>query len=156
MTGIDAAPENIDAARDHAQGQGLDIDYRATGIESLGMAGAFNLVTSMEVIEHVTDPALFLRGLTDALAPGGLMILSTPNRTPLSRLTMITLAEGSGMIPKGTHDWKQFLTPEELEALLTDAGMKVIDRHGIAFDPRKGLVLSDNEAINYIVTAVRA
>ena len=60
------------------------------------------------------------------------------------------------MIPKGTHNWKQFLTPDEMEALLTEAGMKVIDRRGIAFDPRKGLVLSDNEAINYIVTAVRA
>lgn len=156
VTGIDAAPENIDAARNHAQGQGLNIDYRTTGIEALDMAGAFDLVTSMEVIEHVTDPALFLHGLVDALAPGGLMILSTPNRTVLSRLTMITLAEGSGMIPKGTHDWGKFLMPDELEALLADAGMRVVDRRGIAFDLRKGLVLSDNEAINYIMTAIRA
>lgn len=156
VTGIDAAQENIAVAQAHAAGQGLIIDYRATGVEALGQPDAFDLVTSMEVIEHVTDPALFVRALADALAPDGLMILSTPNRTPLSRMTMITLAEGSGMIPKGTHDWNKFLTPDELEALLDEAGMKVTDRSGIAFDPRKGLTLSDNEAINYILTAVRA
>jgi len=156
VTGIDAAEENIAAAKGHAETQGLNIAYRATGIESLSMSGAFDLVTSMEVIEHVTDPALFLRGLVDALAPGGLMILSTPNRTPLSRLAMITLGEGSGMIPKGTHDWNKFLTPDELESLLTKAGMTITGQRGIAFDPRKGLVLSDNEAINYILTAKRA
>ena len=156
VTGIDAADENISVARAHAQGQSLDIDYRVTGVESLGMPGAFDLVTSMEVIEHVTDPALFVSGLIDALAPEGLMIISTPNRTALSRLAMITLAEGTGMIPRGTHDWDKFITPAERESLLEAAGMKVTGRRGIAFDPRKGLVLSGNEAINYILTAVRA
>lgn len=150
---IDAAPENIEAAKAHAARQGLAIDYRATGIESLGCKGVFDLVTSMEVIEHVTEPLLFARGLAEALAPGGLLILSTPNRTPASRLAMITLGEGLGMIPKGTHDWDKFLTPEELEALLAEAGLKIVDRRGIAFTPGKGLTLSDNEALNYIVTA---
>jgi len=156
VTGIDAAPENIEAAKAHAAKQGLGIDYRATGIESLGSEETFDLVTSMEVIEHVTDPALFVRGLARAMASGGLLVLSTPNRTAASRLAMITLVEGLGMIPKGTHDWKKFLTPEELEALLAGAGLKVTERRGIAFTPGKGLVLSDHEAINYILTAVRA
>ncbi|RYY45224.1 MAG: 3-demethylubiquinone-9 3-O-methyltransferase, partial [Sphingomonadales bacterium] len=154
MTGIDAAPENIGAARAHAAASGLDIDYIAGGIE--GLTGrSFDLVVSMEVIEHVADPAGFVRGLADALAPGGLMILSTPNRTPLSRLAMITIGEGSGAIPKGTHDWGQFLTPQELEALLADAGLRVIDRSGLSFSPARGFVTSSNETLNYLVTAVR-
>jgi len=153
VTGVDAAAENIAVAQAHADAQGLAIDYRATGIESLGQPGAFDLVTSMEVIEHVTDPALFLRGLKDALKPGGLMILSTPNRTRLSRLAMITLGEGLGMIPKGTHDWKQFLTPEELAALLDDAGLEVTDQRGIEFTPGHGFRIGDNIALNYILCA---
>jgi len=156
VTGLDAAPENIEAAKAHAATSGLMIDYRASGIEDIGTGDTFDLVTSMEVIEHVTDPAPFVHALAGALAPGGLMILSTPNRTQASRLAMITLGEGVGLIPKGTHDWNKFLTPEELEALLEQAGMAVRDRRGIAFDPRKGMVLSENEAINYILTAVRA
>lgn len=152
VTGIDAAAENIAAASDHAERQGLAIGYSATGIESLGMSGAFDLVTSMEVIEHVTDPALFVRGLADALAPGGLMILSTPNRTRLSRLAMITLGEGLGMIPRGTHDWKQFLTPEELTALLDDAGLEVTDTRGIEFSPGYGFRIGDNLQLNYIMS----
>lgn len=153
VTGIDAAEENIAAAQTHAAQQGLTIDYRATGIESLGMEGAFDLVTSMEVIEHVSDPALFIRGLTWALAPGGLMILSTPNRTALSRLAMITVGEGLGFIPKGTHNWNQFLPPAQLESLLADAGLESFDLRGIAFDPRTGFALSDNLQLNYILCA---
>ena len=153
VTGIDAAPENIAVAQAHAASQGLAIDYRATGVEQLGAPGAFDLVTSMEVIEHVTDLALFLRGLADALAPGGLMILSTPNRTALSRLTMITLGEGLGMIPKGTHDWSQFLKPEEMAALLDEAGLEVTDRRGIEFSPGHGVRIGDNVGLNYILCA---
>ncbi len=152
VTAIDAAPENIAVAREHASGQGLAIDYRAMGIEALGMKDAFDLITSMEVIEHVTDPALFVRELARALAPGGLMVLSTPNRTALSRLAMITLGEGSGMIPKGTHDWDAFMTPDELEVLLTDAGLQIVDCMGISFDPRYGLVLSADTKLNYIMS----
>lgn len=155
VTGLDAAPENIEAAKAHAQTSGLIIDYRAHGVEQLDTGDRFDLVTSMEVIEHVTDPEAFVGALVEALAPGGLMILSTPNRTALSRLAMITLGEGAGLIPKGTHDWSKFLTPDELESLVNKAGVQVRDRHGIAFDPRKGMVLSENEAINYILTAVR-
>lgn len=153
VVGIDAAPENIAAAKAHAEKQGLQIDYRATGVEALGMAAQFDLVTSMEVIEHVTDPALFLRGLADALAPGGLMILSTPNRTPLSRLTMIGIGEGLGFIPKGTHNWSQFLTPDELTDMLADVGLKSFNMRGISFDPRTGFVLNDDTKLNYILCA---
>ncbi|MDX3910037.1 MAG: bifunctional 2-polyprenyl-6-hydroxyphenol methylase/3-demethylubiquinol 3-O-methyltransferase UbiG [Sphingobium sp.] len=154
VTGIDAAPENIAAAQAHATAQGLAIDYRAVGVEALGETG-FDLVTSMEVIEHVTDPARFLHGLADALAPDGLLILSTPNRTPLSRLAMITLGEGLGQIPKGTHDWAKFLTPEEIEPLLNYAGLRVTRWSGLMFDPTRGFVLSENRTLNYLLTAVK-
>lgn len=153
-TGVDAAPENIGAARAHAAAVGLDIEYVAGGIE--GLAGrSFDLVTSMEVIEHVTDPALFLAALAAALAPGGLMVLSTPNRTALSHLAMITIGEGSGAIPRGTHDWRKFLTPDELTALLADAGLTVTDVRGLSFSPARGFVLSEDVSLDYLVTAVR-
>ncbi|HAF41503.1 MAG TPA: bifunctional 2-polyprenyl-6-hydroxyphenol methylase/3-demethylubiquinol 3-O-methyltransferase UbiG [Sphingobium sp.] len=152
VTGLDAAPENIAAAAAHAQGQHLAIDYRATPVEEMTDSG-FDLVTSMEVIEHVADPAAFVRALAGKLAPDGLMILSTPNRTPLSRLAMITIGESVGGIPKGTHDWHKFLTPDELTALLEEAGLDVTDSSGLAFDPRSGFTLSSNKAINYLLTA---
>jgi len=155
VTGIDAAPENIAAARDHAAAMGLAIDYRATGVEVL-TGERFDLVTSMEVIEHVTDPAAFVRGLSGALAEGGLMILSTPNRTALSRLALIAVGEGTGMIPKGTHDWHKFLTPEELTALLVSEGLKVIDLSGLSFSPGHGFTVGDDTKMDYFVTAVRA
>jgi 2-polyprenyl-6-hydroxyphenyl methylase / 3-demethylubiquinone-9 3-methyltransferase len=155
MTAIDAAPENIGAARAHAAATGLAIEYIAGGIEDLP-GRRFDLVTSMEVIEHVTDPAAFVGALAGALAEGGLMILSTPNRTLASRIAMITLAEGTGAIPEGTHDWSKFLRPEELEELLVDAGLKVIDRTGLGFSPARGFVTGTGEALNYLVTVVRA
>jgi len=152
VTGLDAAPENIAVAVAHAQGQGLSIDYRATPVEQISDSG-YDLVTSMEVIEHVADPAAFVRALAARLAPDGLMILSTPNRTPMSRLAMITIGESIGGIPKGTHDWAKFITPDELTALLEDAGLEVIDSSGLAFDPARGFTLSANKAINYLLTA---
>lgn len=152
VTGLDAAPENIAVAVAHAQGQGLAIDYRATPVEQVSDSG-YDLVTSMEVIEHVADPAAFVRALAAKLAPDGLMILSTPNRTPMSRLAMITIGESIGGIPKGTHDWSKFITPDELTALLDDAGLEVTDSSGLAFDPARGFTLSANTAINYLLTA---
>ncbi len=152
VTGLDAAPENIAVAVAHAQGQGLAIDYRATPVEQVSDTG-YDLVTSMEVIEHVADPAAFVRALAAKLAPDGLMILSTPNRTPMSRLAMITIGESIGGIPKGTHDWSKFITPDELTALLEEAGLEVTDSSGLAFDPARGFTLSANTAINYLLTA---
>ena len=152
VTALDAAHENIAIARTHAEGQGLLIDYRATPVEQLD-SDKFDLVTSMEVIEHVTDPAAFIQALAAKLAPGGLLILSTPNRTPLSRLAMISIGESIGGIPKGTHDWNKFLTPDELTDMLVKAGLEVTDVTGLSFDPRKGFTLSSNKAINYLLTA---
>lgn len=152
-TGIDAAPENITAAAAHATGQGLAIDYRAGGIEGLGADERFDLIVSMEVVEHVADPAPFVAALARALAPGGLMILSTPNRTPLSRLAMITVGEGLGLIPRGTHDWSRFLTPPELTALVEAAGLAVTDVAGLSFSPTRGFVVSRDTTLDYLLTA---
>lgn len=154
VTGVDAAPELIAAARAHAEGQGLAIDYRACGVEDV--EGQFDLVTAMEVIEHVASPEQFLRDLAARLAPGGLLILSTPNRTPWSRLLTITLAEGFGRIPKGTHDYDSFIPPERMGALMADVGLRVEDMEGIAMSPTRGLHLSEDLRLNYLVSAVRA
>jgi 2-polyprenyl-6-hydroxyphenyl methylase / 3-demethylubiquinone-9 3-methyltransferase len=155
VTGLDAAPENIAAARLHAQGQGLEIDYRVGGSDGLE-PGAYDLVCSLEVIEHVVDPAAFVHGLARALKPDGLLIFSTPNRTAFSRLMMITLAEGLGRIPKGTHDWNRFLTPDELRALLEEAGLAVTDQTGLGWSPTAGFQLSDDTSLNYLLTATPA
>jgi len=152
VTGVDAAPENAAAAAVHADGAGLDIRYIAGEIGTLDI-GSFDLVTAMEVIEHVADKRAFVAALAARLAPGGLMVLSTPNRTPQSRLLMVGAAEGFGMIPKGTHHWDDFVTPEELAELLDEAGLEMGDPRGIGFSPAKGLHLSNDLALNYIVTA---
>ncbi len=154
VTGIDAAPEVIAVARDHAAAQDLAIDYRVGPVEGLG--GQFDLVTSLEVIEHVADPAEFLKALAARLGPGGLMILSTPNATGWSKLFMITLAESLGQIPRGTHDFDKFIAPDRMKALLADAGLKCLDVEGIAWSPTRGLHLSDDIRLNYLVSAVRA
>ncbi|URD59827.1 bifunctional 2-polyprenyl-6-hydroxyphenol methylase/3-demethylubiquinol 3-O-methyltransferase UbiG [Sphingomonas sp. KRR8] len=154
VTGIDAAPELIAAARTHAEAQGLAIDYRAGGVEEV--EGRFDFVTAMEVIEHVADPAAFVRSLADRLAPGGLLIMSTPNKTGWSKLLTITLAEGFGRIPHGTHDYDQFIPPDQLGELLRGAGLKLCDTAGIAVSPGRGLHLSDDLRLNYLVSAVRA
>jgi 2-polyprenyl-6-hydroxyphenyl methylase / 3-demethylubiquinone-9 3-methyltransferase len=151
VTAIDAAPQVIAVARDHAAGQGLAIDYRHAAVEELD--GRFDLVTAMEVIEHVADPLAFLVSLAARLAPGGLLVLSTPNRTARSRLLMITIAEGIGQIPKGTHDHRQFITPEEMTAMMAAAGLTIIDCEGIAFSATRGLHLSEDLRLNYLVAA---
>lgn len=152
VTGVDAAPENVAAAQTHATQSGLEIDYRKGELAELGL-GKFDVVTSMEVIEHVTDPAAFVAGLAAHLKPDGLLILSTPNRTAASRLLLVEAAERLGQVPRGTHDWNQFLTPEELTALLEDAGLAVVEMTGIFFSPLRGLHLSGNMTLNYILSA---
>jgi 2-polyprenyl-6-hydroxyphenyl methylase/3-demethylubiquinone-9 3-methyltransferase len=154
VTAVDAAPELIEVAKAHAEGQGLAIDYRATGVEGIG--GKFDLVTAMEVIEHVADPQEFIESLAVRLAPGGLMILSTPNRTAWSKLLTITLAEGFGQIPKGTHDYDKFIDPDTMRGLLAQSGLEWIDFEGIAMSPTRGLHLSDDLKLNYLVAAKRS
>jgi 2-polyprenyl-6-hydroxyphenyl methylase/3-demethylubiquinone-9 3-methyltransferase len=154
VTAIDASPELIAVARDHAAGQGLEIDYRAGDVQELD--GEFDLITCMEVIEHVADPAAFVKALARRLAPNGLLILSTPNRTSLSRLMVIVVGEGLGRIPRGTHDFDKFIAPEGMKALLGEADLKCLDVEGIAWSPTRGLHLSDDVRLNYFISAVRA
>lgn len=154
VTAVDAAAESIAVARAHAAARGLTIDYRHGGVESVANE-AFDLVTSMEVVEHVADPAAFIAALAAAVAPGGLMVLSTPNRTWLSRLTLVEGAERLGAVPRGTHDWHRFLTPDELGAMLVAAGMRVADVTGLTVGPN-GFGLGDSTTLDYFVTAVRA
>jgi 2-polyprenyl-6-hydroxyphenyl methylase/3-demethylubiquinone-9 3-methyltransferase len=152
MTGMDATPEVIAVARDHAAAAGLDIDYHVGDVQEL--EGQFDLITSLEVIEHVADPGAFLKALAARLAPGGLMILSTPNATAWSKLMMITLGEGFGHIPKGTHDFDKFISPDRMKLLLAEAGLQCLDVEGIAWSPTRGLHLSDDTRLNYLVAAV--
>jgi 2-polyprenyl-6-hydroxyphenyl methylase/3-demethylubiquinone-9 3-methyltransferase len=154
VTGVDPAPENIAAAQSHALGQGLAIDYRVGSVEALD--GRFDLITSLEVVEHVADVRGFVQGLANHLTDDGLLILSTPNRTGLSRFMLISLGEGLNRIPKGTHDWDKFLAPEELTALVKDAGLDVIDCTGLAWNPASGFHLSDNKSLDYFITARKA
>jgi 2-polyprenyl-6-hydroxyphenyl methylase / 3-demethylubiquinone-9 3-methyltransferase len=155
VAGLDAAPENVAVARAHAAAMGLDIDYRAGAIE--GVDERFDLVTCLEVIEHVADLPGFLAGLARALAPGGLLVFSTPNRTPQSYAAMIVLAENVlRLIPKGAHDWDKFVTPDELRDAMADAGLKVTHIAGLAYRPSRGFEVSDDRSVNYIGTAVRA
>lgn len=155
VTGVDAAPANVEAAALHARRSGLIIDYRHGELATLGL-GEFHLVTSLEVIEHVADKAAFVAELARHLAPGGLMVLSTPNRTPQSRLWLVGAAEALGAVPKGTHHWNDFIAPEELRELLADAGLTMGEPAGIAFSPLHGLRLSSDLSLNYVVTATRA
>ena len=154
VTGIDATPEVIAVAREHAAAMGLAIDYRVGDVQALD--GQFDLVTCLEVIEHVADPAAFVRALAARLAPGGLLILSTPNATGWSKLLMITLGEGLGQIPRGTHDFDRFISPERMKQLLVDAGLECVDVEGIAWSPTRGLHLSDDVRLNYLVAATRS
>jgi 2-polyprenyl-6-hydroxyphenyl methylase / 3-demethylubiquinone-9 3-methyltransferase len=154
VTGVDAAAENVAAAAAHAEGVGLDIRYMAGEVAALDI-GTFDLVTSVEVIEHVADKPAFLRDVAARLAPDGLLVMSTPNRTAASRVLLVGAAEAVGYVPKGTHHWSDFITPEELEGLLSDASLTVTAKRGIAWRPGKGLHLSDDMALNYILSARR-
>ncbi len=155
VTGVDAAPDNIRIAAAHAAAGGLAITYHCGDVAHLGLTG-FDLVTSMEVIEHVADKPAFVAALAAALDDDGLMVLTTPNRTAASRLMLVEAAERAGLIPRGTHHWADFITPIELHDLLAGAGLTMGNPQGIAWHPVKGLHLSDNLALNYIVTVTRA
>lgn len=152
VTGVDAAPENIAVAQAHAAQSGLNIDYRAGEIDAVA-GETFDLVTCLEVIEHVADPASFIAELAGLLAPGGLLVLSTPNRTALSRLALIGIGETVGGIPPGTHDWDKFLTPDELAGHVRAAGLTIADQRGLAFDPLKGFHISDKMQLDHLLVA---
>ena len=159
VTGVDAGAENIAVARLHAVRAGLKIDYRATTAETLADAGeTFDVVLAMEIVEHVADPATFLSACARLLGPGGLLIVSTLNRTAQSFGAAIIGAEYLlKWLPRGTHDWARFLAPGELAAMIEAAGADVLDRKGMVYDPfADRWRLSDRDlSVNYTVVARR-
>lgn len=158
VTGVDAAARNIPVAQLHAERSGLAIDYRHATAEALAEAGErFDVVLAMEVIEHVSDPPAFMAACRALLKPGGLMICSTINRNPKSFLMAIVGAEHvMRWLPKGTHDWKRFVTPDELDALSRNAGLAPVDRKGFVFDPLGWRwSISDRDlSVNYVTASI--
>lgn len=156
VLGLDAAGEAIEAARAHSAGQDLPLAYRTGVAEDLLAEGLrFPVITALEVIEHVPDPASFLTTLRDLLMPGGLLFLSTLNRTPQSFLAAKVAAEYLlRWLPIGTHDWRKFITPAELAAMLRGVGLRVTDAAGLAPNPLTGQwrVVRDTE-VNYLMSA---
>jgi 2-polyprenyl-6-hydroxyphenyl methylase/3-demethylubiquinone-9 3-methyltransferase len=159
VVGADAAERNIPVARIHAEQSGLDIDYRFTTAEAMADADEqFDAVINMEVVEHVADPLAYLTACQTLLKPGGLHICSTINRNPKSYVMAIIGAEYvMRWLPKGTHEWNKFITPDELFELLKNAGLRPVDRQGFVFNPL-GFTwsLSDRDlSVNYTTASIK-
>ena len=159
VVGADAAERNIPVAKVHAEQSGLEIDYRFTTAEALAEAGEqFDAILNMEVVEHVADPLAYLTACQQLLKPGGLMVCSTINRNPKSYLMAIIGAEHiMRWLPKGTHEWNKFITPDELFDLLKNAGLEPVDRTGFVFNPIAwSWSLSDRDlSVNYTTASVK-
>src|SRR6056297_624541 len=160
VVGADAAPRNIPVAQVHAEQSGLDIDYRHTTAEDMAAAGErFDVVLNMEVVEHVADPLAYLTACQALLKPGGLMVCSTINRNPKSFAMAIVGAEYvMRWLPKGTHEWSKFITPDELYGLISQAGLTPVDRKGFVFNPVTWQWrLSDRDlSVNYVTASVKS
>lgn len=159
VVGADAAAGNIPVAQIHAEQSGLDIDYRHVTAEALAAAGEnFDVVLNMEVVEHVADPLAYLTACRTLLKPGGLMVASTINRNPKSYALAIIGAEYvMRWLPRGTHDWQKFITPDELFALIENAGLDPVDRKGFVFNPISWRwTISDHDlSVNYVTASVK-
>jgi 2-polyprenyl-6-hydroxyphenyl methylase/3-demethylubiquinone-9 3-methyltransferase len=159
VVGADAAERNIPVAQVHAAQSGLTIDYRHTTAEALAAAGEqFDVVLNMEVVEHVADPLAYLTACQQLLKPGGLMICSTINRNPKSYMMAIIGAEYvMRWLPKGTHEWQKFITPDELYSLILQAGLDPVDRKGFVFNKLTwAWSISDRDlSVNYVTASVK-
>jgi len=158
MTGIDPAEKNIAAARTHAAESGAMIDYRDTTAEALAGAGEqFDVVLAMEVVEHVVDVPSFVATCGSLVKPGGLLFAATLNRTLKSFALAIVGAEYVlRWLPRGTHQWDKFVTPEELETAIEDVGMAVIGERGVVFNPLAARwQLSSDMDVNYMLVAAK-
>jgi 2-polyprenyl-6-hydroxyphenyl methylase/3-demethylubiquinone-9 3-methyltransferase len=159
VTGIDMAEANLDVARLHALDSGVVVDYRHTSAEALAAAepGTFDLITCMELLEHVPDPGSLVAACARLLRPGGDVVLSTLNRNPRSYLFAIVGAEYVlGMIPRGTHDYARFIRPAELEAWCREAGLAVDDLTGLSYNPlTRRYRLGRDVGVNYLAHARR-
>jgi 2-polyprenyl-6-hydroxyphenyl methylase/3-demethylubiquinone-9 3-methyltransferase len=159
VVGVDAAERNIPVAQAHAVQSGLDIDYRFNTAEALAADGEqFDVVLNMEVVEHVADPLAYLTACQQLLKPNGLMVCSTINRNPKSFAMAIIGAEYvMRWLPKGTHEWSKFITPDELFGLITDAGLEPVDRKGFVFNPITWQwKLSDRDlSVNYVTASIK-
>jgi 2-polyprenyl-6-hydroxyphenyl methylase/3-demethylubiquinone-9 3-methyltransferase len=156
VTGIDAAERNIAIARLHAEQSGLEIDYRAQTAEALAATGAtFDIVLNMEVIEHVDDVPLFAQSCAALVKPGGLMVVATINRTARAYALAIFAAENVlRWLPRGTHDWNRFLTPDEVKALLKRNGLRIVDETGVVYNPLRDLWRqAPDMGVNYMLLA---
>ena len=159
VVGADAAAGNIPVAQVHAEKSGLEIDYRHTTAEDIAATGErFDVVLNMEVVEHVADPLGFLTACKELLKDNGLLLCSTINRNPKSYLMAIIGAEHiMRWLPKGTHEWDKFITPDELYALIENAGLTPVDRKGYVFNPFKWSwsISSRDLSVNYVTTSVK-
>jgi 2-polyprenyl-6-hydroxyphenyl methylase / 3-demethylubiquinone-9 3-methyltransferase len=158
MLGADPAQENIAAAIAHAQESGIAIDYRATTAEGLVAAGErFDVVLAMEVIEHVADVGAFVATCAGMVKPGGLMIAATLNRTVKSFALAIVGAEYVlRWLPRGTHQWDKFVTPQELENAIERSGLRVTGERGVIYNPfADRWQLSSDMDVNYMLAAAR-
>jgi 2-polyprenyl-6-hydroxyphenyl methylase/3-demethylubiquinone-9 3-methyltransferase len=159
IIGADAAERNISVAKIHAEQSGLDVDYRFVTAEALAADGEqFDVVLNMEVIEHVADPLGFLTACQHLLKPGGIQICSTINRNAKSFGMAIIGAEWiMRWLPKGTHEWAKFITPDELYKLIKNAGLTPVDCKGFVFNfAQFTWSISDrDQSVNYVTTAVK-
>lgn len=160
VTGVDAAEESIEVARRHAEHHGIGVAYRNLAAETLLEEGrSFDVVLALEIVEHVADPASFLEVCAALVKPGGLLFVSTLNRTVRSHLLAVFAAERVlGWLPPGTHDWNKFVTPNELDQMLSSAGVVPVDHKGMIFSPLTGdwSLSATDLSINYIAAAQKA
>ena len=154
VTGVDPAERNIAMARAHAQAAGLDINYLQGSVDALEN-GKFDVVLNMEVVEHVENLEVFMSGCCELTHPGGLQFLATINRNPLSWLVAIVGAEYLlRWLPRGTHQWRKFVKPDEAAKLLEDGGLDVITRRGVSVNPiNRAYRITDFTGVNYMLAA---